>query len=110
MTELDTGTADLLASIDDGVALVTLNRPERRNALSGPMLGALASVLERLEVDDTVGCVVVTGAGGGFCAGGDVKGMAGDGDSGGQDGPGVSYARDRAPPAAHAAPHRRPPL
>jgi 2-(1,2-epoxy-1,2-dihydrophenyl)acetyl-CoA isomerase len=59
--------------------------------MSGPMVAALASVLARFEVDDDVGCVVLTGAGGGFCAGGDVKGMAGDGDSGGQGGPGVSY-------------------
>jgi 2-(1,2-epoxy-1,2-dihydrophenyl)acetyl-CoA isomerase len=86
MTELDTGTEHLLAQLDDGVALVTLNRPERRNAMSGQMLGALAAVLERLEVDDEVGCVVVTGAGGAFCAGGDVKGMAGAGGGEGEGG------------------------
>jgi 2-(1,2-epoxy-1,2-dihydrophenyl)acetyl-CoA isomerase len=91
MTTIDTGTDHLLGRVDDGVAVLTLNRPERRNALSGPMLGALASTLERLEVDDDVGVIVLTGAGGAFCAGGDVKGMAGDGDSGGQGGPGVSY-------------------
>ena len=90
MSEIDTGTDDLLGRIDDGVAVLTLNRPERRNALSNPMLEALASALERLEVDDDVGCIVVTGAGGAFCAGGDVKGMAG-GDAGGPGGPGVSY-------------------
>jgi 2-(1,2-epoxy-1,2-dihydrophenyl)acetyl-CoA isomerase len=91
MTELDTGTEHLLTTIEEGVALVTLNRPERRNALSGAMFLALASVLERLEVDDDVGCVVLTGAGGAFCAGGDVKAMAGEGDSGREGGPGVSY-------------------
>jgi 2-(1,2-epoxy-1,2-dihydrophenyl)acetyl-CoA isomerase len=76
MGELDTGTEDLLGRVDDGVAVLTMNRPERRNALSGAMLAALGTTLARLEVDDDVGCVVVTGSGGAFCAGGDVKDMA----------------------------------
>ena len=42
MTTLDTGTADLLAEIDDGVAVITMSRPDRRNALSQAMLSALA--------------------------------------------------------------------
>jgi 2-(1,2-epoxy-1,2-dihydrophenyl)acetyl-CoA isomerase len=76
MATIDTGTEELLAEVDDGVAVVTMNRPERRNALSGTMLDAMGRVLAYLEVDDGVGCVVLTGAGGAFCAGGDVKGMA----------------------------------
>lgn len=75
MGEIDTGTDHLLAAVDDGVAVLTMNRPERRNALSDPMFRALARMLAELEVDDDVGCVVLTGAGGAFCAGGDVKGM-----------------------------------
>src|SRR5215218_8158405 len=59
-----------------------MNRPERRNAMSGPMLDAMARVLAAVEVDDDVGCIVLTGAGGAFCAGGDVKGMASGGDGG----------------------------
>jgi 2-(1,2-epoxy-1,2-dihydrophenyl)acetyl-CoA isomerase len=82
MTTIDTGTDDLLAAVDDGVAVITMNRPERRNAMSGPMNQALARVLADVEVDDAVGCVVLTGAGGAFCAGGDVKGMASGGDGG----------------------------
>src|SRR5436190_10116607 len=78
-TEMDTGTDDLLARVDDGVAVLTLNRPERRNALSEPMLDALARTLASVEMDDDLGCVVVTGAGGAFCGGGDVKAMAGGG-------------------------------
>lgn len=78
MTTIDTGTDHLLAEVTDGVGLLTLNRPERRNALSTAMLGALARQLAAFETDDDVGCVVVTGAGGAFCAGGDVKAMAGD--------------------------------
>ena len=76
MTELDTGTPDLLASLDDGVAVLTLNRPARRNALSQEMLAALERQLAAFEVDDAVGAVVLTGAGEAFCAGGDVKGFA----------------------------------
>lgn len=76
MTALDTGTEDLRAEIDDGVALITMNRPERRNAFSQAMVSALAAVLAQVETDEAVGCVVLTGAGGAFCAGGDVKGMA----------------------------------
>jgi 2-(1,2-epoxy-1,2-dihydrophenyl)acetyl-CoA isomerase len=76
MTTIDTGTNDLLVAITEGVAVLTLNRPERRNALSQPMLSALGNVLASIEVDDSVRCVVLTGAGGAFCAGGDVKGMA----------------------------------
>lgn len=72
----DTGTDDLLAELADGVATLTLNRPERRNALSQGMLTGLARVLDECERDHDVRVVVVTGAGKGFCAGGDVKGMA----------------------------------
>jgi 2-(1,2-epoxy-1,2-dihydrophenyl)acetyl-CoA isomerase len=76
MTALDTGTADLRAEIDGGVAVITMNRPERRNAFSQAMLSALGAVLAQVEADDEVGCVVLTGAEGAFCAGGDVKAMA----------------------------------
>ena len=76
MTALDTGTEDLRAEIDDGVAVITMNRPDRRNAFSPAMVSALGAVLARVEADNAVGCVVLTGAGGAFCAGGDVKSMA----------------------------------
>ena len=86
MTEHDTGTDHLRATVEDGVGTITMDRPERRNALSGEMLGALARTLASFETDDDVGCVVLTGAGGAFCAGGDVKGMAEGGDAGGSGG------------------------
>jgi 2-(1,2-epoxy-1,2-dihydrophenyl)acetyl-CoA isomerase len=76
MTVLDTGTEDLRAEIDGGVAVITMNRPDRRNAFSQAMMSAMAEVLAQAEADDAVGCVVLTGAAGAFCAGGDVKGMA----------------------------------
>ena len=80
ITALDTGTADLLASLDCGVLWLTLNRPEARNAMSGAMNAALQRQLAAAELDPAVKCVVLTGAGKGFCAGGDVKGMAASGD------------------------------
>jgi 2-(1,2-epoxy-1,2-dihydrophenyl)acetyl-CoA isomerase len=83
---LDTGTDDLLAGVTDGVATIVLNRPDRRNALSGEMLAALARVLERLETADDVGAVVITGSGPAFCAGGDVKGFSERGGEGGTSG------------------------
>ena len=69
-------TQDLLESLNDGVAVLTMNRPDRLNALSGEMLDALLEALPRLANDPSVGAVVLTGAGRGFCAGGDVKAMA----------------------------------
>ena len=69
-------TTDLLENVKDGVAVLTLNRPERLNAMSRPMLDALLEALPRLAEDAAVGVIVLTGAGRGFCAGGDVKAMA----------------------------------
>jgi len=66
---------DLLEAIENGVAWLTLNRPERLNALSAEMTGALNDALNRIAIDREVGCVVITGAGRGWCAGGDVKSM-----------------------------------
>ena len=76
MSVLETGTEDLQAEIDGGVAVITMNRPDRRNAFSQAMVSALGTVLAQVEADEAVGCVVLTGAGGAFCAGGDVKSMA----------------------------------
>ena len=80
MATVDTGTEDLLASLEDGVGVLTLNRPQARNAMSGAMNAALRSLLARFETDPEVKCIILTGAGKGFCAGGDVKGMAASGD------------------------------
>ena len=67
---------DLLEVIKDGVALLTLNRPDRLNAMSQAMLDGLEEALPRLADDSSIGVVVLTGAGRGFCAGGDVRAMA----------------------------------
>ena len=77
---IDTGTPDLLATLESGVLTLTLNRPEARNAMSRAMNEALVAQLAAAELDPAVKCIVLTGAGKGFCAGGDVKGMAARGD------------------------------
>ncbi|MDM0045330.1 enoyl-CoA hydratase [Variovorax dokdonensis] len=77
---LDTGTPELVAELEEGVLTLTLNRPQARNAMSRAMNMALARQLASAELDPEVRCIVLTGAGQGFCAGGDVKGMAAAGD------------------------------
>jgi 2-(1,2-epoxy-1,2-dihydrophenyl)acetyl-CoA isomerase len=67
---------DLLETKQDGVAILTLNRPDARNALSEEMLQGLLEALPRLAADPDIGAILITGAGGAFCAGGDVKGFA----------------------------------
>jgi hypothetical protein len=80
MKKIDTGTDHLIASKKDGVGVLTLNRPEARNAMSSEMNQALREMLAQFEMDNEIRSIVLTGAGKGFCAGGDVKGMAAAGD------------------------------
>jgi enoyl-CoA hydratase len=69
----------LLYDVDSGVATVTLNRPEQRNALSGQLLSELVDAVKRAREDDDVRAVVLTGAGDKvFCAGADLGGFAAD--------------------------------
>ena len=73
--EIDTGTGELLCEIRDRVAVITLNRPEARNALSDQLTPALRRMIKQCGDDPNVGALLITGAGKAFCAGGDVKGM-----------------------------------
>jgi enoyl-CoA hydratase/carnithine racemase len=73
--EIDTGTTELLCSVRDGVALITLNRPEARNAMSDRLTPALRTQIKERGEDPEVGAILITGAGTAFCSGGDVKGM-----------------------------------
>jgi enoyl-CoA hydratase/carnithine racemase len=73
--EIDTGTDELLCEIRDRVAVITLNRPEARNALSDHLTPALRRMIKQCGDDPKVGALLITGAGNAFCAGGDVKGM-----------------------------------
>ena len=67
---------ELLETVTNRIATLTLNRPDRLNALSTPILDGLLEALPRLGADAEIAVVVLTGAGRGFCAGGDVKSMA----------------------------------
>ena len=67
---------ELLTERADGVALLTMNRPEQLNALGGDMLPMLLDALRKAATDAEIGCVVLTGAGRGFSAGGDMKARA----------------------------------
>ena len=77
--EIDTGTNELLCVVREGVALITLNRPEARNALSDKLTPALRTQIRERGEDPDVGAILITGAGTAFCSGGDVKGMGGRG-------------------------------
>jgi enoyl-CoA hydratase/carnithine racemase len=65
----------LLYEVKDGVATLTLNRPERLNALGGSLRDDLHDAITRSSADPEVRVMVITGSGKGFCAGGDVKAM-----------------------------------
>ncbi len=60
MKKIDTGTEHLLFEKDDGIAVLTMNRPEARNAMSGEMNEAMQKILAEVEVDPEVRCVVLT--------------------------------------------------
>lgn len=61
---------------DNGVVLITLNRPDSLNAMGGTLMSELSDALTDAEQDRSVRCIALTGAGRGFCAGGDMKGFA----------------------------------
>lgn len=67
---------DILETFEEGVATLTFNRPEARNAMTREMFDILLEALPRLGQTPEVRAVVLTGTGGAFCAGGDVKGFA----------------------------------
>ena len=75
MATLDTGTPDLLARTEGNVAVISFNRPQARNALSDAMYDGFSRVLPQIASNQDIRVVMVTGEGGAFCAGGDVKGM-----------------------------------
>ena len=72
---VETGTGQLLCEVRDGVAVLTLNRPEARNALSAELSPALGRMIAAMGADKDVRALLITGAGTAFCAGGDVKNM-----------------------------------
>lgn len=76
---------------EDGVVILTLNRPEAMNAMSPAMFEQLASILRELRETRDAGCIVVTGSGRGFCAGGDVGAIAARDGGPAADAPGAEF-------------------
>jgi enoyl-CoA hydratase len=70
---------DAIVERDRHTMVITMNRPKRYNALSGAMLVRMFDAYEEASKSDDVRCIIVTGAGGNFCSGADLKAMSGDG-------------------------------
>ncbi|MEP7351536.1 MAG: enoyl-CoA hydratase-related protein [Sphingorhabdus sp.] len=68
---------EVLIENQSGVRIITMNRPDSLNALNGAIMATLADATADAARDNGVGCVVITGAGRGFCSGGDLKGDRG---------------------------------
>jgi enoyl-CoA hydratase/carnithine racemase len=81
MTKIDTGTEELLCELRQRVAVITLNKPHKKNALGDLLTPALRKLLVTLEDRDDIGCLLITGAGNAFCSGGDVSEMGGGGNT-----------------------------
>ena len=64
---------NVLVEFDEGIAWVTMNRPEKRNAMSPGLNDDMVEVLDALEIDESVGCIILTGAGESFTAGMDLR-------------------------------------
>ena len=64
----------IIYEVADGVATITLNRPEKLNAFTGTMMAEMIAAFDATDADDDVRCVIVTGAGRAFCAGADLSG------------------------------------
>src|ERR1700675_4514676 len=62
----------ILVDIEEGVGIITLNRPEKLNAMNRRLVSEMHEAVQRLDADDAVGCIVLTGAGRAFSAGGDI--------------------------------------
>jgi enoyl-CoA hydratase len=69
------GTENLTFDVDGHTAIVTMNRPEAKNALSLPMLVGMVDAWTEIDANDDIRCAILTGAGGTFCAGMDLKSM-----------------------------------
>ena len=70
---------DAIVERDGHLLAITLNRPERMNALSGAMLVRMYDAFVEASTNDDIRCILLTGAGGNFCSGADLRAMAGDG-------------------------------
>ncbi len=73
-------TETLLFEVEDGIATLTMNRPEKLNAFTNEMLAGLVAALDDCDEREDVRVVILTGAGRGFCSGGDIGGMGAESD------------------------------
>ncbi|MEO5901658.1 MAG: enoyl-CoA hydratase [Ilumatobacteraceae bacterium] len=80
---------------DPGIAILTLNRPDRLNAWNGDLAARYFTLLDQCEADPEIKVIVVTGAGRGYCAGADMDSLQGIGNAGGQQGGGENTAGNR---------------
>ena len=78
---IETGTDELIVTIKHRVGTITLNKPDKKNALGDLLTPALRSAILDLDEREEVGCILITGAGDAFCAGGDIGGMGGTPDA-----------------------------
>lgn len=69
---MTSSTQHILCGIADGIATITINRPEKLNALANTMRGDLLAAIQQVESSPAVRVIVITGAGRAFCAGGDI--------------------------------------
>lgn len=88
-------TTDVEYDVADGIATITLNRPEALNTMGGELVPGTASALAKAQADDSVRAVILTGAGRAFCAGGDLRGMRDHGEFAAQRTPEAAAARLR---------------
>lgn len=68
-------TEEVLTEVDDGVLIVTINRPEAKNAMTKAAAEGIAAAMDRLDAEDDLRVAILTGAGGTFCSGMDLKGF-----------------------------------
>ena len=67
--------SEVLVEAEDGVLIVTINRPEAKNAMNKAAAEGISAAMDRLEADPDLRCAILTGAGGTFCSGMDLKGF-----------------------------------
>ena len=71
----DTPTDEVLTQVEDGILIVTINRPEAKNAMTKAAAEGIAAAMDRLDAEDDLRVGILTGAGGTFCSGMDLKGF-----------------------------------
>ena len=90
---------ELLFDKEDGVAIVTLNLPDKLNALSQDIVAGLWEAMNQTRIDDSIRVLVITGVGRGFCSGADVQGLAADAERSKQPAPSTAGKQNQPAPS-----------